>query len=113
MEGSNGDREFDVGSIIQEVKDDVNGPGVRAQKVYAHLLTNGELTNWDLVCFAAEVIASYAGTMVWLKEVARSLVRIVYTAHYMRFQETGAWLDKPISAREQQSSDTATEGSNG
>lgn len=101
-------REFDVGALIREVKEAPDGPEARAQKVYRYLLQNKELTNWDLICFCAEYVGSMVSTLPWIEEPARSLIRLVYLAHHVRFEGV-AWLDVPILAQAQQSSSTKTE----
>lgn len=111
MEDSDRERELDVADIIRKVKSsDVHSPEARAARVYEHLKKNPEFTNWDALCFAAEFTGSMAGACVWLVTPARDLVRAVYTAHYIRFEDI-AWLDKQISGPAPQSSESKTEES--
>ena len=91
-----GTTELDLAEIIARVGSDVNGPEARARKVYVYLASAGRFTNWDLVCFSAEYIASMVGSLPWLDTVAKDLIRLVYLAHYIRF-ETISWLDKLTS----------------
>lgn len=103
-----GETEFDLPRIIERVGADPNGPSERAKRVYEYLASSGKFTNWDLVCFGAEYIGSMVGSLPWLETAAKDLVRLVYLAHYIRF-EAVAWLDKKTSASPQ-SSETESAG---
>lgn len=89
--------EFDFRRVLDFAKNDPNGPGERTKRVFTHLVASGQFTNWDILCFATEYIASMVGTLPWLEPPARWLVRLVYMAHYIRF-EKHQWLDSaPLS----------------
>ena len=104
MAESDGTTEFDLERILEFAKTDRNGPGDRTKRVYTHLAKSGQFTNWDLICFCSEYIASQVGTLPWLEPPAKWLIRLVYMAHYVRFKEAAAWLDRsPLSAQEQPS----------
>lgn len=91
MADSTEGREFDLKDVMKQVEADTNGPSHRAARVYNHL-SKSEFTNWDVLCFAVEYIASMTGVLSWLAEPARHLVRLLYIAHYIRFEST-SWLD--------------------
>lgn len=89
--------EFDFGRILEFARTDQNGPGQRTARVYEYLVKADRFTNWDILCFCAEYVASMVGTLPWLEPPARWLIRLIYMAHYIRF-ETVAWQDsQPIS----------------
>jgi hypothetical protein len=109
MAGSDSERELDVAEIIAKVRsDDKYSPEHRADRVYEYLKANPEFTNWDLLCFAAEYTGSMAGALPWLLQPAKDLVRVVYIAHYIRFEDI-AWLDKQTSDAATQASSTETD----
>lgn len=91
MDEGTGSREFDVGALIERVKNDPDGPSARAAKVYA-ILREAGVSNLDALCFCAEYPAALAGTMEWLRQPARDLIRVVYLAYYVR-RESLEWLN--------------------
>lgn len=103
MVQSNEGTEFDVGAIIEAVKADTHEgtPSNRAMKVLKALKeSHPDLTSWDLVCFAAEFIASMAATSTpWLREIAINLIRVVYLAHYTK-SEDAACMDRSLKEQE-------------
>lgn len=109
MDSSAGDREFNLEEVAERVKDDPNGPSQRTLRVYQVLAASGKFTNWDLICFSAEYLGSHVGILPWLMEPARHLMRLVYIAHYIRF-ETIAWMDKVTSAGPSEETGPATSG---
>lgn len=93
MDERAGHRELDVGAIIEAAqRGGPTSPSGRAMQVHDCLVKSGRFTNWDLICFATEYLASMTGTLEWLKEPVRALVRLVYITHYIRFEEH-SWLD--------------------
>lgn len=92
MDRSSEAREFDLGQIAERVKTDTNGPSARAARVLSYLRT-GNFSDWDVLCFAVEYIASRAPVLEWLTDPARHLVRLLYIAHYVR-HEGIEWMDK-------------------
>lgn len=42
-----------------------------------------DLTDWDLVCFAAEYLGMMVNVHPWLEEDAKHICSLVYTAHYL------------------------------
>lgn len=97
MDASAGSREFNLEEVVNRVKEDENGPAARTLKVYNYLADSGQFTNWDLVCFCGEYLGSLVGSLPWLTEPVKHLLRLIYMAHYVRF-ETIQWLDKKTSA---------------
>ncbi len=85
-------REFDIEKVMHEVDQLRASPQERAVRVIEFLRRNGKFTNWDLVCFSVEYLASMSGTLEWLMEPVKHLVRLVYLAHYIRFGDH-KWLD--------------------
>ncbi|HEY4698909.1 MAG TPA: hypothetical protein VIH27_00850 [Nitrososphaerales archaeon] len=54
--------------------------------------TNNNITNWDLVCFSIEFLASQVLVYDWLdKKIVELLTMKIYQAHYFRDEipETG------------------------
>jgi len=109
MAEDSGSTEFDVASLIEKVSLDANGPQARTNKVYQYLLQANRFTNWDLLCFSAEYIASMVGTLPWLEPPAKWLIRLVYMAHYIRF-ETVAWQDKSVISELGRSKEKESDG---
>lgn len=109
MDEDAGSTEFDLASILEKVGSDSNGPQARTSRVYQYLAASGKFTNWDLLCFCAEYVGSMVGTMPWLEAPARHLVRLVYMAHYVRF-EAVAWQDKSVISAPATSSETDSTG---
>lgn len=107
MDGSAGSREFDLAEVIERVKEDPNGPASRTMRVYEYLVQSDRFTNWDLICFCGEYLGSLVGSLPWLKEPVKHLLRLINMAHYVRFEGV-AWLDKLTSA-----GGTRTETENG
>lgn len=62
-------------------------PEERAKKVYS-FLKKSDFSNWDLVCFAVEYLASSSLVWTWMQKYIKPLVRIVYTAHYVMTEDT-------------------------
>lgn len=92
MAEDSGRAELDIQEILKRVNSDTNGPSERGARVLAYL-KKGDFSSWDVLCFAAEYIASQSLVLTWLTGDARSLIRSIYVAHYFRFQEH-QWLDK-------------------
>lgn len=109
MAESDGTTEFDLARILEFAKKDTNGPGDRTKRVFAHLAKSGQFTNWDLICFCAEYLASQVGTLPWLEPPVKWLIRLVYMAHYIRF-EKHEWLDRSPISEQGQSSGTESGG---
>lgn len=69
---------------LMEASDKVNpSPSTRAKYVWDILQAHPELTKWDLVCFAAELLGNVSIALPFLEPDAKSLNKLVYTAHYM------------------------------
>lgn len=69
--------------IIAERDKIVPSPADRAKFLWEHLQTlEPKPTYWDIICLAAESVASMASTNEWLRDVAKALIKRVYTAHY-------------------------------
>lgn len=83
MAQSSNHTELDLVAILAKVKEDTNGPEQRAAMVL-NTLAHANVSNYDALCFSVEYIASLVGTMPWLEEPARNLVRLLYIAHYIR-----------------------------
>lgn len=68
-------------------------PEVRAGYIYKLLKEHGpELTNWDLLCFCSEYLASQLAVYDWLSPMSVRIITIrVMEAHYYRddIPETG------------------------
>lgn len=104
-----------LGDIIARVNKDEHGPSQRAARVYSFLRTHPGFTNWDVICFAAEYLGAQSITpsLDWLQAPTRDLIRAIYTAHYIRFENV-EWTDQqPISSdkvSEKMESDTTGGG---
>jgi hypothetical protein len=101
--------EVDFQRVIEFARNDVNGPGERTKRVYAHLVSANRFTNWDLLCFCAEYLGSQAGTLDWLMAPAKWLIRLIYMAHYIRF-EKHSWLDQEVISESGQKSEMESDG---
>ena len=109
MDQDDSSTEFDLARILEFAKTDRNGPGDRTKRVFTHLAKSGQFTNWDLICFCAEYLASQVGTLPWLEPPAKWLIRLVYMAHYIRF-EKHEWLDRSPILVPGQSSEKGSDG---
>lgn len=59
-------------------------PGARAERVWAILREVApELTDWDLVCFAANYLGWQSSNYLWLVSDAKAICKLVYAAHYL------------------------------
>lgn len=95
-EGEREPKELDMQLVMERLRKDTNGPSDRAARILNHLRAAGKFNNWDVLCFCVEYIGSQVGVMPWLEDAARSLVRLVYMAHYVRFEKTRQWQEKQI-----------------
>lgn len=86
---------FPIEEVMKAIDKDREAPDKRALRVYDYLQRSGKFSNWDVLCFCVEYIGSMAGTLEWLQEPARHILRLVYLAHYVRFGDH-EWLDKAI-----------------
>lgn len=63
-----------------------HSPEQRAKWLWDRLegktLSTVKPTQWDLICFAAEVFALLSADIEFLQEISKRMVSIVYTAHY-------------------------------
>jgi len=101
--------ELDFRAALKFAEDDPNGPGERTKRVFAHLQKSGQFTNWDLICFSTEYLASQVGVLSWLETPVKWLIRLVYIAHYIRFEGI-SWLDSGVISAPDQSSKTESDG---
>jgi len=95
--------ELDVGLIAKRVKEDESdsSPQKRAEKVLAALLSSGvQLSNLDVICFAAEYLGSQVSVAPWLERVAKETLWAVYATYYVLKDEEFKWLDQSISSTE-------------
>lgn len=90
MAQGNSGAELNIIEVMERVKKDLNGPEQRAGNVL-NILARAGVTDYDALCFAVEFIASRVGTLPWLENPARDLVRLLYIAHYIR-GESVSWL---------------------
>lgn len=59
-------------------------PDERARVVWEILRSKApDLTDWDVVCFAANYLGWQSQNFTWLEDDAKKLCRMVYTAHYL------------------------------
>ena len=70
------------------LKQDETIPSVsdRAVRIYS-ILKKEDVTNWDVICFCVEYLASMSLMYEWLKPYVKPIVSIVYKAHYYLFNE--------------------------
>lgn len=101
--------ELDFRAALKFAENDPNGPGERTKRVFTHLAKSGQFTNWDLVCFSAEYLASQVGVLPWLETPVKWLIRLVYIAHYIRF-EMHSWLDSTVISVAEASKETGSDG---
>lgn len=89
-EGGEG-REFNIAEIVRKLTQDESGtsPSDRAMRVFRHLKET-EFDDWDLLCFAAEYLASRTVDLPALRDYAVGAIRTVYLAHYVRFEKQDA-----------------------
>jgi len=82
-----------VESRIEARDEETPSPEVRAGFILNLLKdTNNDLTNWDILCFVVEFLASQVMVYSWLDQKSvRELTTKVYQAHYFRDEipETG------------------------
>lgn len=81
------DRADKLKQLAESIDAKYSSPEERAHKVLAVLKEKygDDLDTWDITCFAAEWLAMMSPVYTWLEEPTRSLVRLVYFAHYQRF----------------------------
>ncbi|MHC4316843.1 MAG: hypothetical protein ACYSW3_30755 [Planctomycetota bacterium] len=61
-------------------------PSRRAEIVWGMLQESAKttyLSNWDVVCFAVEILGKFSAEFPWLKEAAMQVNKLVYKAHYL------------------------------
>jgi hypothetical protein len=64
-------------------------PGERAAKVWEILRRAApHLTDWDVVCFAANYLGMQSTNFLWLEGPAKEVCKLVYTAHYLVTERT-------------------------
>jgi hypothetical protein len=82
------EREQKLNDLLDEVNAKHESIQARASRIYGLLREhNPDLTNWDLLCFAAEYAAYMSISYPWLNPPARDLARSVYLAHYLMAKE--------------------------
>lgn len=70
--------------IMEEADKKSPSPEQRATVVlYILKQAAPDLTSWDLVCFSAEFLGYISTALPFLEKDAKSLARLVYTAHYL------------------------------
>lgn len=65
----------------------VPSPAVRAKRVW-HVInarTEESLTDWDLICFAIEILGLYTPNFPWMQQAVMKVSQLVYKAHYLNF----------------------------
>lgn len=61
------------------------GPNERAHEIWSLIGSHPDLierTDWDWLCFCVEFIAMQSQQFNYLESIAKSLSRLIYTAHY-------------------------------
>lgn len=97
-------KQSEVEETIRKIDSITPSPAQRAKKVYTLLLTH-KLSNWDLICFAVEYLASQALVYSWLKPYIKPAVKIVYNAHY--YMPESSYLTEVLN-NESQGTDSET-----
>lgn len=103
-------REYNLEDVRRKVESDPNSPERRAGRVLSYLATSGQFTTWDVFCFACEYIGSQVATLPWISEPAKALIRLLYLAHYFRFNDI-SWLDQ-VTLGGQRTTDAQHENKN-
>ncbi len=74
----------ELDKILERVDHATPGPGERAAYVWELLQhEHPELTDWDVVCFAANFLGYMSPALPWLHEDAKHICNLVYKAHYL------------------------------
>lgn len=74
----------DIDKIIERVDQATPSPNDRAIHVWNLLRAeHPELTNWDLVCFAANLLGYISPAFPWLHDDAKAICNLIYKAHYL------------------------------
>lgn len=69
---------------IAAVDEVIVSPSERATHIWTLLKAeHPDLTDWDVLCFAAEYMAMQSNVYMWLEEPVKKVVGLVYLAHYM------------------------------
>lgn len=79
------DRDIEFEARIETRDKGTPNPENRAGWIFRELKSKyPNLTNWDLLCFASEFIASNVLAYEWLpREEIKLILRRIYIAHYM------------------------------
>lgn len=75
--------------LIEAVDKVKESPDNRAMRVYNVLKINSELTNWDIICFCSQFLASQIHALPWLKVPVKHLSQLIYTQHYVMIEGDG------------------------
>lgn len=70
-------------------------PEQRAQQVFNTIRdVNANFTNWDLLCFAGELLGLSVAAYTWLEKPAKETLKLLYSAHYFRGHDLGLYKEE-------------------
>lgn len=98
--------------LIKQIDAVSDSPQVRANFLWEVIQNNSEVTDWDIVCFAAEALGFLSTRYSYLSEATKQLLRLVYSAHYFyphNFNERVA-NGKPVHRGEEPSREPDKDG---
>jgi len=75
--------------IIELADSKTANPDQRAMKVWDALKKSpdyGNLSTWDIVCFAGNGVAMFHTFHPWLEDAARNLAKLMHTIHYANWE---------------------------
>lgn len=93
MEAGNRSHELSKRIKLRDAKSPA--PEERARIVYDFLRQNAAFSEWDLICFSANLLAMESINFPWMEASVREINKLVYTAHYIAFDEPPTTATKP------------------
>jgi hypothetical protein len=66
----------------------IPSPAQRAARIWKVIRAHDVgYTDWDIICFAAEVLGYFVPRYPWMTTVVQRLNKLVYNAHYLATEE--------------------------
>lgn len=85
LDNSIKERKQQLIDAVDKVKE---SPDSRALRVYNLIKDNPKVTNWDVICFCSQFLASQIHSLPWLNAPVKVLSRLIYTQHYVMIEDT-------------------------
>lgn len=96
-----------IAELMDQLDATTPSPEQRAKFLYNKLVESGlQPTNWDLICFAAELLGGLVSTCEPIKPEVRRLLLMVYKIHYTYKDELATCLNQESSNQKSQTSPT-------